>query len=313
MAQYTVLHATELETILCYYGIKTIKSYQVLSGGSENTNYLVNTLTKKYVLTICEQKSPEEANQLASLLIYLYDNNFSTSRLIKTSEDLLITTWNSKPVMLKEYIDGDIIQDLSNELLVYLGRELAKLHTIKPLEFLPKKVGYGIEHFDEVTIYAPQSSFYMWLKKTQQYIEGYISDELPKSLIHSDIFYNNIIVDTTKKQATIMDFEEACYYYRIFDIGMMIIGTCCIHRTIDLEKVTHLLKGYQQEITLLDIEKEALQAFTAYGATATAFWRHQNFNYTNVTESKKDHYKEMQDIATHIISIPEITFKNCLG
>lgn len=313
MTQYTVLHTTELQAILSYYGIMTIKSYQVLSGGSENTNYLVNTLTKKYVLTICEQKSPEEANQLASLLIYLHDNNFSTSRLVKTTEDLLTTIWNTKPVMLKEYIDGDIIQDLSKELLVYLGKELAKLHSIKSLRYLPEKLSYGMEHFDEVTVYAPQSSFYKWLKNTQQYIENYIHHDLPKSLIHSDIFYNNIIVDTTMKQATIMDFEEACYYYRIFDIGMMIIGTCCNNRTIDLDKVTHLLKGYQQEITLLDIEKEALQAFTVYGATATAFWRHQNFNYTNVTESKKDHYKEMQDIATHIISIPEITFKNCLG
>lgn len=311
MTQYTVLHTTELQIILSQYDIKTVRSYQVLSGGSENTNYLVDTGIKKYVLTICEQKSRREATQLASLLIYLQDNNFSTSRLVKTSDDSLIVNWDNKPVMLKEFINGDINPDLSKELLVYLGKELAKLHCIEPLEYLPKKLSYGMEHFDEVTVYAPTSSFYKWLKNTQQYIEDYIQESLPKSLIHSDIFYNNIIVDKNSKQATIMDFEEACYYYRIFDIGMMIIGTCCANTTLDLDKVTSLLKGYQQEIKLLDIEKEALQAFTVYGATATAFWRHQNFNYTNVTESKKDHYKEMQDIAMHILAIPEVIFKNC--
>lgn len=311
MIQYTVLDATELQTILSQYGIKAVRSHQVLSGGSENTNYLVDAFNKKYVLTICEQKSHEEATQLASLLIYLNDNDFSTSRLVKTSDDLLIATWDNKPVMLKAFIEGDIIEDLSKELLVYLGRELAILHRIEPLKYLPKKLSYGKEHFDEVTLYAPQSSFYSWLKITQKYIESHIQDDLPKSLIHSDIFYNNIIVDKSKKQGTIMDFEEACYYYRIFDIGMMIIGTCCDNRTLDLDKVTSVLKGYQQETQLLNTEKEALQAFTVYGATATAFWRHQNFNYTNVTESKKDHYKEMQEIAMHITSIPEATFHTC--
>ena len=79
-------------------------------------------------------------------------------------------------------------------------------------------------------MYAPESTFYKWLKEIQKYIESYISTDLPKALIHSDIFYNNIIVNKDSEKATIMDFEEACYYYRVFDIGMMIVGTCCRRR-----------------------------------------------------------------------------------
>ena len=52
MAQYTVLNNKDLETILAQYGINEVKSYNVLSGGSENTNYLVKTAVKNYVLTI---------------------------------------------------------------------------------------------------------------------------------------------------------------------------------------------------------------------------------------------------------------------
>ncbi|MEP0266358.1 homoserine kinase [Dokdonia sp.] len=313
MAQYTILNDIDVQTILSHYGSEIVVSYQVLSGGSENTNYLVNTSTKSYVLTICEQKSHKETEQLALLLEYLNDHNFATSKVVKTKNNLLTYIWSDKPIMLKEFIEGEIVEDLSKELLIYLGRELAKLHQIKPLGYLPKTVSYGLERFDEVIVYAPESSFYTWLKETQAFIETYIQTDLPKSLIHSDIFYNNIIVDKNEKQATIMDFEEACYYYRVFDIGMMIIGTCSKDNTLDLEKVSNLLKGYQQEITLLDIEIEVLKVFTVYGATATAFWRHQNFNYVQVNKEMANHYMAMQELATHVIAISDEKFKKCFA
>ncbi len=308
MAQYTVLNDTDLQTILSHYTVEKVLSYKVLSGGLENTNYLVKTENNSFVLTICEQKSIEKAEELASLLDYLNLNNFSTSKLVKTNNEALTAVWNEKPVMLKEFIQGEIIQDLPKELLVYLGSELSKLHQIKAPDYLPRTLNYGIEHFDRVQLYARDSTFYKWLKRTQDYIEAYISPELPKAFIHSDIFYNNIIVNRDGKCATIMDFEEACYYYRVFDIGMMLIGTCCDGETINLNKVACLLEGYQREIELLDIEKKALRAFTVYAATATAFWRHQNFNYVNVILEKKDHYLEMKLLADGIRNLPDNFF-----
>ena len=308
MAQYTVLNATEVQTILSQYGTEKVISFKVLSGGSENTNYLVNTNNNSFVLTICEQKSTEETTELASLLEYLKCNKFSTSILVKTTTGTLITVWNDKPVMLKAFIEGDIVEDLSEDLLIYLGKELAKLHQIKAPDYLPKAVAYGLERFDEVQVYAPETEFYKWLKSTQNYIENHIHPDLPKALIHSDIFYNNIICSNDGKRATIMDFEEACYYYRVFDIGMMIIGTCSNKKTIDLTKVASLLEGYSQKIKLLEIEKKVLKTFTVYAAAATAFWRHQNYNYVNVIPQMKDHYLEMKQLANFAMSLSDSSF-----
>ena len=305
MAQYTVINDTDLEIILKRYGIGNIQSYKILSGGSENTNYLVEALSKSFVLTICEQKSAQDAENLALLLNDLKLQNFSTSKLVATLKGAFTTQWNDKPVILKEFIEGTIIQDFSEDLLLYLGRELAKLHQVNVPDYVPRTLNYGsIERFDEVKVYAPNSSFYRWLKNTQCYIEDFISPELPKSLIHSDIFYSNVIVSEDRKVATIMDFEEACYYYRVFDIGMMIVGTCCEGEIINHKKMKSLLEGYQQENKLLEIEINSLKAFTAYAATATAFWRHQNFNYMNVDETLKDHYLEMKNLADTIMKLP---------
>lgn len=61
-------------------------------------------------------------------------------------------------------------------------------------------------------------------------------------MIHSDIFYSNVIV--YRKVATLMDFGETCYYYRVFYISMMIVGACSEEETINHKKIKSLLKGY---------------------------------------------------------------------
>ena len=60
------------------------------------------------------------------------------------------------------------------------------------------------------------------------------------------------------------------------------IDNCLVDKkTINLKKASYLIKGYEQEIVLLDDELYALQAFTVYAGAAMTFWRHKNFNYAN--------------------------------
>ena len=135
-----------------------------------------------------------------------------------------------------------------------------------------------------------------------------MSAALPMALIHSDIFFNNIIVSDDEKRARIMDFEEACHYYRVFDIGMMLIGCCSDANGLRMEQAAALLKGYQMELSLLPAEKEALQAFSVYAAAATAFRRHQNFNHVKPDPAMFNHYRAMQSLADRVRQIPEAEF-----
>jgi len=109
-----------------------------------------------------------------------------------------------------------------------------------------------------------------------------------------------------------MDFEEAAYYYRVYDLGMILVGTCTFDKQINLEKAQHLLSTYQSKNPLSNQEKNALQAFIAYAATATAFWRYMNYNFVRPDEAQKDRYKEMQDVAIHVMKIPKRKFLSML-
>lgn len=310
MAQYTFLNTAEINTITTQYAIGNIDAYKVLSGGSENTNYLLTTTVAKYVLTICEQKNIDEANQLAQLLEHLAGHNFVTSKIIRSVNNESAILWNEKPVILKAYIHGHIIEDLPKHLLVFLGKELGRLHQIEAPSYLPNETDYSMTHFEEVELYAPNSSFYLWLMEVKQSVQKYTSIDLPKSLIHSDVFCDNIIVSEDNTTAVIMDFEEASYYYRIFDVGMMIIGLCSEDEVLDLKKINHLLTGYQQEIEFTAIEKNALQVFTVYAAAAMSFWRHRNFNYIKPIPKMKDHYLALRNIANYVRKLPEGCFLN---
>jgi len=272
MAQYTILSMPELANIFKAFLDEKLLSTSILSGGSENTNYLIVTANNKYVISICEQKT-----------------------------------------VLKKFIEGKIVEDMPSHILELLGHEMGKLHKIEVLQFLPETLNYGKEQFNKVQQYAANSSFEDWLNRQLENVSPFFTNDLPKSLIHSDIFCDNVIVSEDEQSVKIMDFEEAANYYRIFDIGMAIIGTCADCETVNLNKASHLLKGYQQQIQLLDIEKDALQAFTIYAGTCMTFWRHQQFNYVKPDPKLTDHYLGLKVLVDDLEKYQAKTFFEATG
>jgi len=300
MAEYTTLTQSNVQEIADAYGLGKVQSYKILSGGSENTNYRVETERDKYVFTICEQKTPQGAVELAKLLTHLGAHNFTTSKIIPTAKGENVSIWQGKPILVKSYLEGKISEDFSPRLLQFLGAELGALHKIPAPDYLPKIINYGMEYFVDVKDYAPNSTFYQWLLETQNYIQKYLINDLPKALIHSDIFYSNVIVSSDEQSAVIMDFEEATYYYRVFDIGMMIVGLCTENLTVNFTKAQDILQGYQSVNPLSAAELKALPAATVYAAAATAFWRHRQFNFIFPDEQQKYRYEEMREVADFV-------------
>lgn len=308
MVEYSVFSEHDIIGILDRYHINNMISVEILEGGSENTNYVVLTNIGKLVLTICEQKSIKEATNLALLLEYLAASGFNTSEIIRDSSDNPLTVYKSKPILVKKYLEGKILENIPDRLLQYIGTELGKLHQLKAPAYLPRTLSYGMENFAEIKVYDPNSPFETWLEEIKAYVEENTSPDLPRTLIHGDVFCSNIVVNTDENKAFIMDFEEAACYYRIFDLGMAIVGLCQEGQGITLKKMHSLLYGYQKEIELLKVEWASLQAFTVYAAAAMAFWRHKNFNYVHPDPELRDHYLKLKTIADTIQNLPPEVF-----
>jgi len=307
MALYDRLDRRAVKSLTHRFGIGDVINFSVMDGGLENTSYCVETSSGKYVLTIWDQKSLQHATNLASLLIYLTDRGIRTSRVVVPPNEPIVVLHDEKPVMLKRYVDGDVSANLTGNEIIQLGEEMARLHEIPAPSYLPQSFPYGRSHFAEVTDSDLRHSYIDWLSEKTSYLDKSIPQHLPIALIHGDVFFDNVIVKDDQLMA-IIDFEEACHYYRCFDLGMVIVGACRDRHGISFEQVGRFICGYQKRTTLEAIERETLKAFAVYAAVATSFWRFRQYHLRRPEPRLYEKHVEMQILADTISKYPESRF-----
>ena len=295
---YTTLNNQSVQQILQQFDIAPLVKWEILKGGSANTNHLIETTEQKYVLTICDSKTFEATKILVDLLKHLANHHFKTSKVIANKAGESIHFFNNKPIILKEYIVGKVIRNHTDDTLEQIGQTIAKLHLIPSPDYLSKPASCGTEILSQLKNEISHP-FVDWLDEMHVYVKNNIDHDLPKTLVHRDIFFSNVIIDN-EDQPIIFDFEEACYYYRMYDIGMAIIGLCNEQGTINFSKVDKLIHGYEQ-ITILEVrEKEMMPFFIGYAATFIASWRFCQFRLITPTLSSQNTYLEMKKIASEM-------------
>ena len=312
MALYARLDRAAVQGLARRFGIDDITVFSVMDGGRENTSYCIETHSGKYVLTLCDQKSLQQATNLASLLVYLTDHGIRTSRVVAPLEGPIVILHDEKPVMLKHHVDGDIAANLTGDLLVQLGEEMARLHKISAPSYLPRSFPYGRSYFPEVLNSNLDHAYIDWLSEKKSYLQEQIPQNLPMTLIHGDVFFDNLIVQGDQLMA-IIDFEEACHYYRSFDLGMAIVGACRDRQGICFEKAKRFIRGYQNNMTLESVEREALKTFAVYAAVATSFWRFRQYHVRRPEPQLCDKHVEMQTLADTISEYSDLSFTELFG
>lgn len=311
MATYTHLTQNDIQQIADNYNLK-VTQFEPINGGNGNSSFKLTTQRGKYVLTVCDDKTFDEVSVMGKLLLLLQQNNFPCTRVIPSQNKDLITLYTDKPVMLKRYIEGRVFEYLRPEMLVQLGAETARLHQIPAPDYLPTDHPYGRAHFAQVIGLNIDVKYEFWLKKQIDELEQKIPPNLPRALIHGDLFFDNLLFEETKFNA-IIDFEEACNYYMVFELGMAIVGSCVDHdSSINLEKACALLKGYQQIRPLEQREKETLQMFVQYAAIATSYWRFDKYNIDCPDANKAESHWPMVQLAQAVNEIQSSQFMTAI-
>ena len=211
----------------------------------------------------------------------------------------MVINYLGKPVFLKHYLEGSVPEQMTAAMAHLVGGELARLHQIETPPGLPPRFAYGLESFDEVLTSPSGNDYRSWLSDKKAYLARAISPDLPRCLIHGDVFYDNTLFKG-QKLAAIIDFEEACHYYRAFDLGMCAAGSCTTGGFLDVDKTRALVDGYLEIGNLADREKKSLQAFVVYGATATSFWRFRQYNLLRRGHENSGTYRRMNLIADQV-------------
>jgi homoserine kinase type II len=295
MAKYTSLDQESAINIAQQYGLDFL-SLTSIEEGSENSNYLLDTEQGKFSLTLFEVKNNAEVERIAELLIYLQNKKFPAPQVRPTLKDKNLSGYEGKPILLKEYIEGKTEHDLSENQLAQVGAMLANLHTLGAPDFLPKAPPLGLDWMQQLNILEADLEFETWLEKSVRKIKSQMPKELPIGLVHADLFSDNML-QHKGKLAAFLDFEEACEYFLVFDIGMAILGCCRNEIVISKSKSSALVSGYQSVRRLTSEEIKALPLFIYYAAASTAAWRYWKFNISAPIIEKSRKYLEMIQIA----------------
>lgn len=307
MAVYTQLKKSQINKIGNQFGLK-LKTYTPNKGGACNSNFLIRTKDKKkYMFTLVEERTKKESAALSKLLLWLKKNQYPTTPLVKTINKKNFTLYKNKAVLIKKYLKGEVYEQLKPKHLRQVGQSLAELHKIPAPDFLPKYLYYEMPKFKEVIGPGIDPFYEKWLKKRLQYFKNKLPDDLPKGLIHADLFSDNILFKKNKLKA-IIDFEEASNYTLIYDIGMTILGVCLDDGKIIKKKTQALIKGYQKIRQLKNKEIKHLQLFTQYAAVLTSSWRFWKYHIDAPNPERKNKHREMMGNAEMIREMPKRVF-----
>ena len=306
MAIYTKLSGNEIQKILGRYELN-VTSYEPIEQGAGNTNYLLNTNHGEYILTVFEIE-PILVAHMSKILLLLEKHEFPAPRLKRMANGEVLTKCHEKSVLVKPFITGYVEADIDDEKAKQVGTALGKLHEIPVPDYLPDKHSYVEITYPKFMEQEIDLNYKTWVEQRYRYIMEKIPSQLPVGLVHGDIFCDNVLFEDGNFKA-ILDFEDARRIFKIYDLGMAVVGICTDETNIVIKKVRAFVEGYQEIRMLEEEEKDSLQLCIEWAAILTSIWRFWKYNIDMPDADKSEKYMQMVNIAKRASAIPKEEFK----
>lgn len=294
-----------------YFGEGEIKNIvRPVQGGLTNYNFRVSRPGGDYFLKIFRRAKVERVVSLIALLELLNRQNFSTPPLVKTAGGSSLWSSAGEPAqgatlaMMTKFIDG-YEAPRTIDMVNRVGVLAASLHGIEAGKLLAEQRlqrGYSL-HLGQLLqrIEAAQrersarfpADLEMLLGEAEK-LGAIPFHELPLSLIHGDIFSDNVLV-SRHDDIYLIDFEGGCLDNPLFDLGRAVIGCSIFRGRIDPKLAGSLVQGYSLFRSLEAVEREYLFEYIVYAGLISSLWRYLEFELLRPGEKRGAIYRELAD------------------
>ena len=271
MAHLTNLKQYNIDKIILNYNMLNYISFVPIYDGIQNSNYIINTKSKKYILTIFEDKYVvNNINYFLNLLLYCRKYGFNCPYPIIDKNKKYINFINLKPCCVFNFIEGQSLNYNTRNNLKNVGTNLAKLHLITNNYTHQIKTRFDFKFFNNVIKkYKPffikhDVSLINIFKNTLDDYKKLNNKDIPKGTIHGDLFPDNVLFNKRNQITGFLDFYFSDYNYFISDIAIVIISWCFYFDTnnkyiLDFDKINILLKCYSKVRKIHTNEINALE------------------------------------------------------
>ena len=271
MSVYTSISQSQLKLFLKNYSLGELIDFSGIQAGIENTNYLVTTEKGNFILTIYESLITSEVPKFLLLLDRLANTKFLVPKPQANISGDQLSTLKDKPAAIFNCLPGHSINNPTIDQCCEIGEFLAQLHQHRQTNIdntNPNNLTGCQTVFNEIQPSLSKQDITL-IRSELYYQSSYILPDLPKGVIHADLFKDNVLFDQGKISG-ILDFYNACNEVFIFDIAVTVNDWCMENTSINSQKFNALISGYQKVRSLTENETRHLPIFLRL--TALRFW-----------------------------------------
>ena len=272
MAVYTKFTKDNIKSILSNYSIGNLDSFEGIQQGIENTNYFLLVSKKKYILTIYEKRVKEEDLPFFSHLMgSLNKSGFKCPIPILNKKKEAISEFDNKKMMIVSFIEGKSKDLLSPENCKSVGIEAARMHEITKNLKIKRQNNLSITSWRKIFNAVKDKCSHIH-KDLPKLIESNLIDveknwplDLPKGIIHADLFNDNIFFNQNKFSG-IIDFYFSCNDFYVFEVAICFNALCFDgpqnNLSFNATKAKNLIDGYNEIRSLSDKEKKSIKVLS---------------------------------------------------
>ena len=310
MAVYTKINKKDISYINRKFNIEKILEFKGIKQGIENTNYLLKSKSKKFILTIFEKRvSKKEIPFFMKLMDELNKSKINCPKPHKKKGGGYLINIKNKTACIVSFLKGKDKKSLSFKNCNDIGKMIAEMHQSTKKINLSRKNSMGVRYLNPLmkSIRFKSKKFTnveKFLKTNFKDIKMKWPKNLPNGIIHGDLFIDNIFFKNNRLSGVI-DFYFAANDYFMYEIAICINALCFDKKkskfSINKKKVKNLINGYEKIRKISIKEKKSLNILCR--GAAMRYFMTRLYDYSNTPKTAlikiKDPREYYQKLVIH--------------
>jgi homoserine kinase type II len=272
MAVLTSVTEADVRPLLSAYGLGALHAIEGIAGGSVNSNFALETTEGRLFLRLYEERDLSGAQRETAMLERLSLAEVPTPAPLRRLDGVFASVVRGKPAALFPWRAGKMRCQaaVTPEDTRRMGEALARVHIAGARESCDKsRFGFaellgrldGIAASGDVR-FGPLVPH---LRASLERVHAARDPGLPRGLVHSDLFRDNVLWNEQEEITALLDFESACDGTYAYDL-MVTILAWCVGDDLQAALAGALRAGYENVRPLTQAEKRGLHAEGRFAA-----------------------------------------------
>ena len=273
MAVFTRVTEQDFSAWLSNYSLGTLLELQGIASGIENTNYFATTGNGRFVLTLFEKLKAEELPFYLNLMAHLARHGIPCPSPVANRYNRFLGELNGKPSCIVSRLSGKSLLHPTAENCASVGAMLGEMHEAGLSFKGDMKNPRGADwRASAAKLVQP-----VLLEEDARLLSGEVAfheqntlDELPRGIVHADLFRDNVLFDG-ERVGGLIDFYFACRDSLLYDVAITVNDWCMgENASLDVTRTRALLDAYHAVRPFTD--REVVLWPIALRVAALRFW-----------------------------------------